>query len=56
MESVWGRGASVTLSLPRVTPPPSTRLRSDYKNDVAAFLIQLADILPASAYVRRDLL
>ncbi len=56
MESVWGHGASVTVSLPRVTPPPSTRLRADYKNDVSAFLIQLSDILPAQVYVRRDLL
>ncbi len=56
LESVWGHGASVTVRLPRIAPPPSTRLRADYKNDVSAFLIQLADILPAQVYIRRDLM
>ena len=56
MESTWGHGASVTVRLPRITPPSATRLRADYKNDVSAFLIQLSDILPVQAYIRRDLM
>ncbi len=55
MESVYGRGASVTLSFPRIPPTPrATRLRSDYKNDVSTLLIQLSDVLAASVYEKRE--
>lgn len=50
LESVCGQGTSVTLSIPRCPVSRVAELWSDYKNDLSAFLVQLSDVLDASAY------
>ncbi len=53
LESVWGQGTSVTVSLPRCPAVPRiTELWSAYKNELSAFFIQMADVLDSSVFER----
>lgn len=56
MESAYGHGASVTVSLPRNDPDPTRELHTGYKNDISIFLMQMADVLDSSVYENRPLM
>ncbi len=53
MESTYGHGAAVTVSLPRNDPDMAKELHTSYKNDISAFLLQLSDVLDSSVYEKR---
>lgn len=53
MESAYGHGASVTVSIPRHDPDPFDRLHTSYRNDISDFLVQMSDVLDSSVYEDR---
>lgn len=55
MESVYGQGAAVTVSLPRRDPerPRKVHLQTAYRNDISVFLVQLSDVIDSEIYEKR---